>query len=692
MKYKVKIKKYPTKYQDGGNMTMQQQGGDPQEQIMQVIKAYAQAKGINPQELVSQLQQMNQEQQKQTLMQMYQELQGAGSQDSDMGYNMQTAAYGGQMGYALDLGARRLWMNQDLDEGSKVNNTLTEVPREYANIEAEGGETAVVPEEDETYSHYNIKGKRHTQGGVPLNVPEGTFIFSDTKKMKMGGSVLKLFGKSEKSTKKFTPAQLAKQYDINKYKAILEDPRADAIKKRTAELMIQNYNKKLAQLALVQEGKKGYPQGIPNIAQEYYAKMMQASNVEAQEEIEENPREEMENPAEAMYGGGMMYGGMMHGGMHLKEYKGDEEGSEVIQEDETPSLTSRMTPKTNPYAVTMPESNVPNFRPFNYDTAAQQNQQGINKLGQSSLLSEEDKQKGEFTDEEGNIIGSNVMLKNYMKRNPYTFKIDADKNTSLYNNEYKPVRYGWTTPDKLNLLNSLVNMAGVKKATPFEPTMQFQRPETRYLDPSRALAANVEQMNAARQAAAMFAGPQSRYSFNAGQFGKNAADIIGQYANQNIAIGNQAAQQAANVANQQMQFDAQRAKRLYDAGVISEQQYQNAMRQARTGVLQAYTQGMKNAADLYNLSMTESPYYAIRPGSQTIYFRSGKGMQDFFNKDKSSDTKTSAKAVAEAAEAAGMTVGEYLKFRDQELRRRQNTQSQKRGSYSYSSSYNDDED
>jgi hypothetical protein len=47
----------------------------------------------------------------------------------------------------------------------------------------------------------------------------------------------------------------------------------------------------------------------------------------------------------------------------------------------------------------------------------------------------------------------------------------------------------------------------------------------------------------------MFAGPQSRYSFNAGQFGKNAADIIAKTSNQNVQLGNAAANQAADIAN-----------------------------------------------------------------------------------------------------------------------------------------------
>jgi len=136
------------------------------------------------------------------------------------------------------------------------------------------------------------------------------------------------------------------------------------------------------------------------------------------------------------------------------------------------------------------------------------------------------------------------MQKNKNYFDPNLTKIDYEpKKLNFYTKEdedeaidKRNIKYGWTNPDKLNLLNSFINLAGVRESTPFEPTVKFQRPETRYADPARALAANTEQYNAARQASAMFAGPQSRYSLNAGQYGKNAADIIGQYANQNIQI------------------------------------------------------------------------------------------------------------------------------------------------------------
>ena len=50
----------------------------------------------------------------------FQYVSAGGNSSQDMGYDMPTAAYGGQMGYGLDLGARRLWMNQNDDEESEV--------------------------------------------------------------------------------------------------------------------------------------------------------------------------------------------------------------------------------------------------------------------------------------------------------------------------------------------------------------------------------------------------------------------------------------------------------------------------------------------------------------------------------------------------------------------------------------------
>jgi len=160
----------------------------------------------------------------------------------------------------------------------KVNKFITAVPRKDANLEAEGGELVYGDIDGDNFlENTEIKGPRHTNGGVPLNLPDDTFIFSDTAGMKINDPViLKMFGKLSKKgkgNKGFTPAVLAKQYDINSYKKILLDPNSDAISIKTAELMIKNYNMKLGALALAQEAKKGFPQGIPTVAESYMEMM-----------------------------------------------------------------------------------------------------------------------------------------------------------------------------------------------------------------------------------------------------------------------------------------------------------------------------------------------------------------------------------------------------------------------------------
>lgn len=178
-------------------------------------------------------------------------------------------AYGGQANWGLDLNSNKVYEDMPDNPYGNISSTIKEVPREEANIEAEGGETVYADVDgDGGLEHMKISGNRHTQGGVPLNVPEGSFVFSDTKKMKIKSkTVLDMFGLTERS-QGYTPAEIAKRYDLNKYKAIIEDPTSDDVSKSTAELMVKNYKKKLAYLALLQESMKDFPQGIPDVARE----------------------------------------------------------------------------------------------------------------------------------------------------------------------------------------------------------------------------------------------------------------------------------------------------------------------------------------------------------------------------------------------------------------------------------------
>lgn len=183
-----------------------------------------------------------------------------------------------------------------------VSRTIGAVPREDATIEAEGGETVFgdiagigIPQ------HYTITGPRHAQGGVPMALDGGEFIFSDYHNMKLKDpEALSYFGKTAKKGGKgkgFTYADIAKQYDINKYLKILKDPNSDDIDKKTAERMIENFNLKLGALGLHQEAQKGFEQGVPEVSRPYMEKM----NI-TEEDLGIVPQEEM-SPEMMLCGG-----------------------------------------------------------------------------------------------------------------------------------------------------------------------------------------------------------------------------------------------------------------------------------------------------------------------------------------------------------------------------------------------------
>ena len=183
------------------------------------------------------------------------------------------------------------------EKPKKDSKYLTAVPRDEANLEAEDGETAFGDINGDGFpEHKIIKGKRHYEGGVPLNLPDGTFIFSDTKSMKISDcTILKMFNKPC-GKKSYTPAELAKPYDINKYRTILEDPNSDQMTRKTAELMIKKFVIKLGALALAQEGKKGFPQGIPEVAHPY----MEAVGLSEEDILPNDPnKQQQEEMSEA---------------------------------------------------------------------------------------------------------------------------------------------------------------------------------------------------------------------------------------------------------------------------------------------------------------------------------------------------------------------------------------------------------
>jgi hypothetical protein len=176
---------------------------------------------------------------------------------------------------------------------TKVSRTLQPVAREGANLEAEKNETVVTNDGSNMPAFYTIGGKRHYEGGTPLNLPDDSFIFSDTKAMKIKDpAILKKFGLSPKDGG-YTPAAISKKYDLNPYRKILQDPDSDKLERKTAEMMLKNYTMKLGELALIQESMKGFPQEIPLISKPY----MEANGI-SEEELLPQKAQPQQQPTE----------------------------------------------------------------------------------------------------------------------------------------------------------------------------------------------------------------------------------------------------------------------------------------------------------------------------------------------------------------------------------------------------------
>ena len=177
---------------------------------------------------------------------------------------------GDQAGYGLVTLPQEYYNNANMNttRDESVRYSLSSVPRDKANIEAEGGETVLTDlNNDNQFGLYNINGPRHSKGGVPMFLPEQSFIYSDTDKMKFNQEELAEYGIETKL--KMTPAQVSKRYDLNKYYGTMKDQFADEITARSSELMLKKNMMGLSKLAFGQELKKKFEDGVPLAAHPY---------------------------------------------------------------------------------------------------------------------------------------------------------------------------------------------------------------------------------------------------------------------------------------------------------------------------------------------------------------------------------------------------------------------------------------
>jgi hypothetical protein len=142
-----------------------------------------------------------------------------------------------------------------------INTSIKPIDEDKANIEAEKDEVLLTFKPTGLALH-NIKGKPHSKGGTPLNVPDGSFIFSNDKDMSLSKEEINTFklGSYQKGGLiKNTPAAVLKRaINLNHNNRMVDTLQnsKNSAEKTTAMKMLEKYQKTIGNIAALQEIRK----------------------------------------------------------------------------------------------------------------------------------------------------------------------------------------------------------------------------------------------------------------------------------------------------------------------------------------------------------------------------------------------------------------------------------------------------
>lgn len=463
-----------------------------------------------------------------------------------------------------------------------VNTSAKEVPRNMANLEAERGEVLIGDQNgDGKMENLNIGGDKHFDGGTPLFAAPGSFIFSDTPKLKIKDpELLKLFSKTTPQT----PASIAKQYPLQIHQAIIDNPDSDAMSKKTAEMMLANNTSKLQQLAMAQEAMKGFPTGMPNIT---------GANQQGQ--------------PQAKFGGFAEY--MKNVGILTKASGGGD--SDPLTYGNRPSWMSGMTDQEAKNNLLPDVGVVTAKRPEYRDTP---DFDVLPTTGPSY-----------FPDQP--IIQDPKLLPVTQGIPP---KIDVQSNESVSLSQTPD----WNLPFQYS--NSDMRAMAAAGLTPphsYAPTMgntQLSNPNFTFFDPTREIAAHQSNKNTQAMIAGMTGNPSTaRAATSVNNGADEIGNIFGKYNGLNVGIANESAKTSAETANKQSMIHNQEVQQ-YTGQMAT--MLDNRDKEDRAYIdRNVKTQGEadKNRTDVYALNKGLRHYYYDQNGQ--IQLKPGSNWADAMN-------------------------------------------------------------
>ena len=619
---------------------------------------------------------------------------GYANTGASRGYGNQQAG----QGYALN----RFWNSPAGYPGStsqvnpygKVGNTLPEA-KDGGDINAEKQEMVLGDfDQDGQQELMNVDGPPHTQGGKDVNVPSNSFVFSDTKDLKIKDpQILAMFGMAPKRGG-YTPAFIAKKYDLNKLKKILDDPNADDMSKKTAQLMNDNYLAKLNKLAQVQEGMKG-AMGMEHHDPERGQVPAQEPPVQIVGNMDQGGAEMMQPEVMAKYGGipYMAEGGDPDEQSVYNMYPNTLTSQGYVYERPTPEnvrsfIQQSIQPRPSGYKPG-------NLTAEQYDAMRRAGWDGKSNPGEWAQKNQYDQVQAAIKESGLSNPAADASSKNqlgYTYRGPRweAFKPkgpdynptmqDATRSQSFYiqphqlnlldpsdqtvgpkavtvppmgpfvatdtelpltednkkrktkTKEAKQRRGIFMNPNLYGDAMNIAQMLQLQKFVPYAPVPQAVIPDTVFVDPTRAIAAQQEMARNAMEMAGQSANARAARATGLayqGEAGKQAADTIAQYAAQNVGIANAANANAAQITNQLMQMEANRMEELNKGNFLAARDYQREMGRLQAEWADRKQKQHDTAVKTAWINKT-SPYFNVDPYTQMPVFKPGNAEAEYW--------------------------------------------------------------
>lgn len=157
-----------------------------------------------------------------------------------------------------------------LNTDPKINTSIKKNPyRSNVNIEKD----EVIFKPDYT-ALFKAHGKKHSQGGIDVDLEPNSFVFSDDPALAFNEKDHKAFELKKGGTfskTKNTPADVLKRnVDVKHYNTLvsnISDVHKDDLAKKSSTLMLEKYLETLGNVAYIQEQKKNFPDGTPEFSQ-----------------------------------------------------------------------------------------------------------------------------------------------------------------------------------------------------------------------------------------------------------------------------------------------------------------------------------------------------------------------------------------------------------------------------------------